>query len=95
MFGATGVVRGYVPDGDSGTKKPSHMHGGLQRHTAYTVRKYVAGMAMHDTVHRGEALVYLAVDAALKVAWFYVLLHSCCVFDVVFYDVIGGAHERW
>lgn len=50
-------------------------------------------MAMHDAVDVWEALIDLAVDMALDVAWLRLLLHGFGGFDVVLDKVLWGAYQ--
>jgi hypothetical protein len=76
------------------------MHRVLERHPADTVWKYIAAVAVYNTVDSGKPLVDFAVDVPLQVARFRVLLYRFRRFHMILYKIVlrayqCGRHVAW
>lgn len=75
------------------TQEACHVYCVLERYPADAIGQYIACMTMHYAVDVREPLVYLAMNVALEVARFRVLLNRIGGFNVVLDKVIRRAHK--
>jgi hypothetical protein len=70
------------------------MHCVLERHSADTVRKYIAAVTVYNTVDTGKPFIDFAVDVPLQVARFRVLLYRFRRFHIILYKIVWRAYQR-